>query len=520
MAQRAPITPVPIPIGQSGLIGTDNLALTTPEHLTVARNVTLQDGTLRPIGGASRYDTAALASTILGGVDWEPVDGTQRQIVLTLAGNIHRDSNDGNFSGVIKTGLVTTISTVPVFVEAGKEAAAQNRKLFIFTGTNAVQVVSGDAGSTTNIATPPSDWSGSNQPTFGVVHENRLWAGGNANDTHRVYYSSVDDHEDFSGGSGGGSFAVYPADGGKVIGAMSFKGLLIVWKWPRGVYVIDTTDPTIANWKIQRLSREIGGVSPLGAVAIENDILFMDANANVHLLSTTDEFGNLGVRSFSDLHQMKDFIGKNIRRQYLPSVKSVFYTDKRQILFSMPGKGSTGGLDSYLIIDLNRLDLPRFLFADRDSCQALWLRRDSNGILRPLIGDRSGRVYNLDQDARTKDGSGYTAQWRTAEYDFGEPGRRKVGVRVRFVMRPVAAGTMTVRVFWDDVHMQTITVDPKASGDLLDSTFIMDQSRLASGKLVTRDYDLNGHGYRLALLGSADNDFSLMQIVCDIQLEQ
>ena len=517
MAQQPPIRPIPIPIGQAGLIGTKNLARMTPEHLIEAVNITMQDGTLRAMGGALRYDTGTIASTLLGGVDWEPTDGTQRQVVVSLAGKINKDANDGNFAPILKTGLVVSLATVPVFVEAGKEAAAQARKLFLFTGTNAVQVLSGDGGSTTNISTPPSDWSGTNQPTFGAVHENRLWAGGNANDPHRLYYPGTASHEDFSAG---GSFAIYPTDGGKVVGALSFKGLLIVWKWPRGIYYIDTTDPTIANWKVRRISREIGGVSPLGMVAIENDVLFMDGNGNIHAISAVDEFGNLGMRAFSDMHEMKEFVSATFRRQYLPRIKAVFYADQRQVIFAMPGMGSIGAMDSYLFIDFNRPDLPRFLFGSRDSCNALWLRRDGNGILRPMIGDTSGFVYQLDQDARTKNGANYVASWRTADYDFGEPGRRKVGVNALFVMRPVLAGSMTVRVQWDDFIADTITVNPKASGDLIGSTFIMNSSRLASGRLVTRRYPLNGSGYRLSLEGSATSDFAVMQIVADIQLEQ
>ena len=57
-----------------------------------------------------------------------------------------------------------------------------------------------------------------------------------------------------------GNVVVYPGEGEKIVAIQSFKGLLIVWKYPRGVYYIDTTAVDVGDWKTKRLGTSTGGV--------------------------------------------------------------------------------------------------------------------------------------------------------------------------------------------------------------------------------------------------------------------
>ena len=66
-------------------------------------------------------------------------------------------------------------------VEGGAEVAGNNKKLFLFTRINPVQVLSGDGALMVAIALPPLDWTGSFQPGCGFIHQGYLWAAGNAN---------------------------------------------------------------------------------------------------------------------------------------------------------------------------------------------------------------------------------------------------------------------------------------------------------------------------------------------------
>jgi len=186
-----------IPAGLNGLNGTKNLSLLGVSDLLSALNLSYADGTMQKEGGAAKYNSSAItgAPAILGGWDWNHNGATQRMVVVTDGGKILKDSGAGTFGTTLATGLTVTDASgdpvAPVFAEGGKEAAANDRKLFIFTGRNQVQVLAADGAATSNLATPPADWTGANQPRFGLVHEGRMWGGGNVNEKYGDEFHSV-----------------------------------------------------------------------------------------------------------------------------------------------------------------------------------------------------------------------------------------------------------------------------------------------------------------------------------------
>ena len=491
----------PLPLGARGLTGSKNLALIRPDQLIQANNITYEAGTLQKEGGRSKYNSSAIsgAPSILAGWDWIPAGTTQRMIIVASNGNMYRDTGDGSFGTTLKTGLTVT-GEVPVFVEGGKELAAQSRKLFCFTGKNAVQVLTADGTTTSDISTPPSDWSSTNQPTFGFIHEDRLWGGGNANDPHRLYYSITTDHEDMTG-SGSGSLPIYSGEGEKIVQAMSFKGLAIVWKYPRGVYVVDTTDPTVGNWKISRISQSIGGISPLGAVAVDDDVIYMDAHGELQILSATTAFGNLGTRSLSDIAQMDELARVEFNLSDLSHTRGIFYPAKRQAHFAVAGVGNTVN-NRRLIVDFNNPELPRFALGTKDTCEALWLRKDNDGIPRPVCGGDDGFVYTMDEETRSDAGVGYEGLFQTPHLDFAflDPrlgAVRKNGMFLELIMEPVGNFDLNVDIYWDDELSETITFNQGSTGAVL-GAFVLGTSVLAGSNLVNKKKRVRGSGRRFS----------------------
>lgn len=231
----------PIPLGQDGMNGTDNLDLMLPEQKEDLLNTSLAYGGVTKDGGSTKFNASALGapSPIIAGYDYWPDTGTQRTIALTSNGSAFKDTGAGTFGVTLASGKSWTTTTVPVFVESGKEAAANNKKLFIFTGTDQVQVLSGDGATTSNIgANRPADWA-TLFPICGANHNARLWGAGNSSDPHRLYYSLATDHEDFTS-AGAGTVAVFPGEGQKIVAIASFYGILLVWKFPRGLYLVDS----------------------------------------------------------------------------------------------------------------------------------------------------------------------------------------------------------------------------------------------------------------------------------------
>lgn len=505
-----------IPVGFGGLVGTKNQAQIRPDQLIVARNVEYASGTLRKMGGAVKYNTVAIAGSpsIIGGWDWWPLEGVQRMVVVTSAGNYLLDSGSGTFVTNLASGLSIT-DTVPVFVEGGKETAANNRKLFLFTGKNAVRVVSGDAITSSIISNPPADWSGLNHPVTGTIHAGRLWGAGNFNDSHRIYYSTTTDHEDFVGATSG-SLSVFPGEGEKIIAITSFKGLLIVWKSPIGVYLVDTSDPSTANWKIEKLSVGVGGISPAGFAQIDDDIIYLDPSGNYQLLSATTEFGDMQSSNLSKVTQIDSFVKANFNQGMFSKTRAIYYSNKREAHFAMAFSGSNT-LNAEMVIDFNQA-VPRYRFSDRDVNQSIWLRKDVDLVPRPVIGDNAGFVWRLDQPVTSKDGLGYIAEFQTPHIDFDFldqklATKRKNGQFLELVVEPTGNWNLSVDIVWDGVVKQTVQFNMGTSGASLGS-FVIGTDTLGGNQVINKKRRIVGSGRRLSLIGrnsGAGEDFSLIR---------
>lgn len=629
-----------IPIGLGGLVGTRNQAAITPDRLIKATNIMFDSKTVRKEGGATLYNATAISGTptILGGADWWPVDSVQRMVVIGSDGKLYKDTGSGSFGTTLASGLSVS-DTVPIFVEGGKEAAAEDRKLFTFTGKNAVQVlaadgsvttilgavaaptaptaalagtgagnvdngthswkitivvggvsgettggtasnqinvvdkttngkialsniplgpdgttarkvyrtVAGDTGDyklvgtianntdttftdnvadaslgaiapTTNTATTaPADWTGSSQPSFGLIHGGRLWGGGNLNDPHRLYYSTTLDHENFVG-SGAGSLAIYPGSGERIVGAISFKGLVIVWKFPSGIYAVDTNDPSVANWTIATISRGVGGVSPAGAAICDNDVKFLDATGHIHTLSAVQEFGDVSTSDITHFGDMYSFVEDNINIGRLRYARSVYYSARRELHIALAGLGSTVN-NTRLVVDLNIPETIRFRFSDRDINESMWLRKDVNNIQRPVFGDNAGFVWLMDQASRFKNGAGYSSVFQTPAMDFGwlDPAlatKRKLGQFLEVTVEPKGNWNAAADIYWDGRLVQTTYFNMGSTGATLGS-FVLGTDKLGADAVVNRKRRIAGSGRRFSVAfrnSGAGEDFAIGRV--------
>lgn len=491
-----------LPLGSAGQTGNINQSQIRPDQLITANNITYEAGTLQKEGGTAKYNSTVLsgAPSVLGGHDWDHDGGTQRQVVLADDGTLQKDDGAGSFTTTLKSGL-SVGDVIPNFVEGGKEAAANDRKLFIFTAKNIVQILAANGVTTSDLATPPADWSGTSQPSFGLNHEDRIWGGGNSNDSHRLYFSDTTNHEDFTGGISG-TISIFPGEGEKLVAAVSFKGVIIAFKFPSGIYVVDTTNVTVANWKVKRLTNKLGSVSSRSVVLIDDDILYLDQAANVHLIGSTREFGDFRSSALSDIADYGPFIRNNVNLGQLAKIQSVFYEAKREVHVAIAGTGSTVN-NRRLVVDFNRPDLPRFRFSDRDTAVSLWLKKDSNGVERLTMGDNVGFVFDLDKDSRSADGVGYNGEFRTANDDLSHLDPRfgtirKEGKFLELVVEPTGDFDLSVDIFWDDEVHQTIQFNLGTGGATL-GTFVLDTDKLAGDKVLNKKRRITGGGRRFSM---------------------
>lgn len=508
-----------LPVGGGGLTGTHSMSQVPLDMLLQAQNLTYENGTLQKEGGANKYNSVPLtgAPTTLGGFDWWPTSSIQRMIVLESDGTAYRDDGTGVFGTTLATGITVSVPganpVVPVFVEGGSEAAAGNKKLFMFTGANTVKVIRGDGAVMSSITSPPADWAGS-FPITGVLHENRLWGALG----HRLYYSDPTDHENFTSVSAG-TIVVYPGEGDKIIALMSFKGQLLVFKYPKGVYVLNTTDPTLANWKTFPISKTVGAAGPLSVANMEDDVLWVDPGGIFHLLSAVREYGDFGFQAASAPARMDSFLRENANLARLPNTQCVVYEAKREVHFAVSKAGSTVN-NARLVIDFNNPQAGRWRWSDRDVNESLWLRKDTQNVLRIMSGDNAGIIWAFDQTGRIKDTVGYMGKFQSPHYDLSHidpqlSAVRKNGHFLECVVEPKGNWNLLVDILWDGKYTQTIAFNMGVNGAGLGS-FTLDSDVLATDQIINRIKRITGGGRRISLVGynnGIGQDFSISQFI-------
>lgn len=571
-------TTVTIDCGQGGINGSTDLSGFPKTDLIYAENLTAEDGTWRKIGGAALINTTPItgAPRVRGLHEFVTTGGTTFRIAATGDGKIISVVT-GGIGNTLQTGLAANRFTV--FVEGG---GGTTKKLFRFNGADAVGVTS-DGVTMAAIATPPADWAGANQPSFGVAHNSRLWGGGNANDPHRIYGSEVINHENFSpgsvwrasfdyaagnivlptiqnghrykvttdAGSSGASqpawptapgativdggltwtedgsdglrtvqLSVFPGEGTGLVGALSYKGRLFLFKSPRGIYWLDDSPADMTGWQLKRLTLSIGIASPKAILPIEDDFLIFTVDgALIPISAVSQQLGDVSLNPV--LHdKLAPFARSYINLNALSGVDSVYYANKRQAWWSVPGPTSTVN-NRMLGLDLREPDNPKLMWSVRDVCESIALTRDANGIYRPMIGDSTGSVWLLDEAARTKNGLGYGFTGTTGDLDITEDGKRLVNLHELEIVARHPPGTATVSIQIDrdgGRKSQVLSILLPQSGVAVGS-FIIGSSAIGGETIGNHSKRLTGDGSRVRITFSNSNnleDCSIAKILLGV----
>lgn len=497
------------PLGLSGLIGEPNTPNLPAGALIDCDNITFETGGISKEGGSTKLNSTTLgAVSILGGVDWFLDALTQRQVVYTSDGKLQKTTSGSSFT-VLKSSL-SLVPTLPVFVCGGAEAATNNRKLFCFNGVNNVQVLSGDGATTSDLTTPPSDWS-TVKPTFGFIHEGRLWAGAG----HRLYYSRAADHEDFTG-AGSGVVPVATGVGQKVIGGYGFKGGALIFKYPTGIYLIDTSSVTVAEWRVTEVNTGIGMSSPLAFAQLEDDVIFQDSSGSYYLLSAVQALGSVEGRSIDYQLRLRKFISDRINLSRLDKVIAIYYSHKKEVHFACSAVGAVTN-NRRLVFDFN-IGSIRVRLSSKDVCEGLWLTNVA-GVRKPYCGDEAGFIWQLDQANKNKDGSGYSSFFQTAFDDFARYGE-ELATRVKWStflesqVFPTGNYNLALIPIWDGRRSAAIQFNLGQEGASLGS-FLLGTDMLSGTAMEGRVRSMVSGGKRFSFIvqnNAANQDYNVSKM--------
>lgn len=498
---------VRLPLGQRGFSGSRNPTQMQVDHLQYVEGMSLDGGLIQKDGGADKLNSAALGtpSIVRSGISWSPLASLNRDVVFLSSGNIRKDTGVGNFAASMEAGLNDASEPAPSFVVGGGESVGQPRKLFMFSSTNQVRVVLADGNSTAAISTPPADWSGAgNFPTFGVLHEGRIWGGGNASDPHRVYYSTPTNHQDYTGALSG-SLSIFPGKGERLVGGVSFRGFLILFKYPRGIYTITTNDPAPTGWRVEELTDAVGSVNQQCIIQIDNDVLYMDNGGNFHLLSATSAFGGIQTSNISQIADISEFMRSEIDLTHIRRATGIWYATKQQAWFSLSGINQSQN-NTRIMIDMSSPQTGvRFLVSRRDIPVSLWMRPDALGVMKPAHGDDVGFVWLMDRTTKNKDGVGYNLSFETANTDLGFADPKLATVTKNFdflevVFEPQGDWDLIVQVIVDDTPGPPLLYSMGSSGGAPLGSFILDTSILGSTSIGSIRKRIAGSGRRIRIL--------------------
>lgn len=524
---------VPILIGTQGLESDIAQPVDAPQlpygfsmaSLLMATNVNLRYQSVEKAPGSSLWSQSPLPEGIGAFADWWPIDTIQRMIVACKDGNIYRYAGQFAPAKIVQPIVNSSIPAVQsltldnqcFMVTGGAEDVNRPRKLFIFTGNDWPQVITGDGTVRSSMSLPNPDWqpngvltsTGALQPgswpTMGVIHSGALWCIGNKNNAHTIYRSNIEDHEDFQSDPGATTITtvVYPGEGDGIIGLYVFKSQLYALKYPYGLYLIDdSVNPNAPT--VTKISSAFGGGSAHCAIQVLNDMLIGNSSGSVSSLVSSFNLGNMEQADV--LKQMRAFkyMLENTNPGNTKNRQAMYYEQKKQAMFSYQ---SAGGYrpDRIMVIDYHS-QVPTIAWYDKDQPNCLGLVRDNTNIPRPFYGSEDGNLYQMDSPNISVNGSAYTGTFQTPHLDFGflEKGMEEKDKHFDFIgitCEPTGNWTISGDVFVDGQYTGTYQFDAN-NRTYLDGAFQLDLKRfLLTGAATTapRIVPIKGMGKRISV---------------------
>lgn len=496
----------PIILAQGSLNGDKNIARVPSYDYLDATNVSMDQGFMQKAYGEAKLNSAdTLASAIVGGTEYYPAVSTQVQVIATADGKLLKATGVGTtYATELKTGLGSDKMTT--FCSGGEEYPGADRKLFCFNGYNVVQVLTSNNSTTSDIASPPADWTGNVQPVAGIIHDGRLFAWGAY--PNMLYYSTIDNHENFVD-YGSGLFPVEPGVGSKITKVLSAFGYLYIWKDPQGIFQLD---PLAEIPSLNTISTNLGMSSPRAAVLAAHDIWFQSSVGSIHRLSAVDTFADVKDSDVGATYYLDQILNVEIDKTRLDRAVMVYDQERKRILLSNTSNGGTRN-NVIIVIDINDPSRPKFhLQKAKGTYETLWLQRDLTSKTlkeRPVSGGSDGFVYNLVSSTLEQ----FNSSFQTAYTDLspGDPTSKLASINKHFdflepVITPTGNYNLNVNVYIDGKLKDTVAFDLGGTGVELGS-FMLDQDVLGSDELDrNRKKRLEGcYGRRISVRGYNNN---------------
>ena len=475
--------------------------------LPEARNVVYElDGSVHKMPGTTALNASAMVSSstpIYGFYDYwkQGTVGSPLQRRVAHAGTaIYADNADGIFS-TIKTG-----------VEAGKvpNYSTFDDLLIIASDSTADPPFSWDGTTFQNLAGTPPDFS------FSVKHKNHHFAAGVVSNPSRLYYSATLDPEDWASASSG-SIDIDPNDGDMIVGIMSWKDELWVFKGPNKMSIHRITGSSESDWARKTFTEGISAAWQNSIFTLPNDIGFVSPFGTIHSLVSVDRFGDYqqSALSFPINRELKRTVNPNYRRYWWADTDLA----NGYSLISLTLAGQTQNT-RVLMMDYRFMGLgeptPRWSYWDTFNVASIAQVVDTDKQIRLFAGGYDGKIWKLEQETRTHNAGAITMRAFTPFMNYGAEHLEKYAYSIGVQHVPENTNSFTLQWQRDGQATQSETMSQNAGDTLAPSSsqFTLDSSTLGGDRqsVVWRELETGGAFKSIQLGVVESNNNSDLQV--------
>jgi hypothetical protein len=450
------------------------------------------------------------AVSVTGLFDFTLANGNQFIVRATSDGKLWKTVAD-----TIKTGWT---ANKKVFITQISD------EIIFCNGANKPTVWDGSAGSTTDLANVPNDWTGSNYPKQMIQHGRgasiRNWAIGCPLNPKTIYVTPNGSPKDFTNATVL-TFHIETGDGFGVMGGIDFGDRLIVLSKNRS-FVIDDIDTNTNNWGYSESQWSGGAAHHRLIVRTPNDIICMMENGEIYSVTTAEQYGDYEAASLTRPSFIHEWIKTYINLGYIADFHAIYDPTIRAIKFFMVRTGETQ-IDTCLAYFIDRppdkawVILGNEIFESGYSALCSALVRYSAGNWKIYTGSYNGRVWKLGEANRSDNSEAFVSKLRTAFMAFDNPREHKRYDKIKVISASEGSCDATITWWIDNAYIDEENLTFAIEGDLLGS-FVLGTGILGGSNILENSVKIGKLGKRIQIEAKsnvADEDFFLSQFLVD-----
>jgi len=427
---------VDFPCGRGGKNANANIYRIPITDLITARNIRFDGFAWRKAPGLALFGNemaVAGGPSAMSGIDWRPDESTQRQVTAWDDGNVYKEVSGDLDAVTLETGL--TFTNPVCFVPGGDIVSGDTKKLFLFSRGVAPIFLDADGVTMNPITAESIDWT-VNKPSAAIYHDARIYAFDVVSAPHNLYISSILDHGDFASADSR-VFEVQPGNGDRIVAAFSYlPQTLYIFKYPRGIFEIDTTDVTSFYLPSTMIRSDIGMSGPFGVCKVGPEVLFISSNGRIYSLNALRPDVDPREADITAKLNLTDFIKQNVDASKLNFARLIYDETRKELVYFYTSKDGTIN-DSSIVFDLNDDEVGLKAATDDrgEYFSAVWPRIGSDSFVEIITAGVNGFAYVMNSPARNIGGTlAYMGEFEYAPNDLGVKADALAGSQKRLDM--------------------------------------------------------------------------------------